>query len=261
MSGFDVSLGLAGAVPLPTIRVVAEAAERAGLHALWLNDTPVGDSLAGLAAAAEVTTRLRLATGVIPLDRVEAAGIAARVAELGLPHDRLTLGVGSGAARHPLPLVTAGLAELASLGVPVLLGALGPRMRRLGAQRADGLLLSWLTPATVASARAQALADASAAGRAVPRVVLYARAIADPAARPELEAEAARYAGFASYAANFARLGHGAIETTVDASVDPAAAVAGYRDAVDELVFRAITVDGSTEAILRVVQAAASARG
>ncbi|WP_284298950.1 LLM class flavin-dependent oxidoreductase [Homoserinibacter gongjuensis] len=63
---FALSLGLAGSVPAEVVRQAARAAEQAGLHALWLNDTPAGDALAGLAAAAEVTTTLRLATGVIP---------------------------------------------------------------------------------------------------------------------------------------------------------------------------------------------------
>jgi alkanesulfonate monooxygenase SsuD/methylene tetrahydromethanopterin reductase-like flavin-dependent oxidoreductase (luciferase family) len=257
-----LSLGLAGEVPAATIRVVAAAAEAAGLHALWLNDTPRGDSLAGLAEAAEVTSTLRLATGVIPFDRSSAAEIAARVAQLDLPRDRLTLGVGSGAARHPLALVADGLDEVAGLGVPVLLGALGPRMRRLGVERADGLLLSWLTPATASAAREQALAAAADAARPRPRVVLYARTITEESARPALEAEAARYASYPNYAAHFARIGHGALDATI-AGTGPtalAAALADYAAAVDELVLRAITADGSDAAILRFVDAVGAAR-
>jgi len=253
-----LSLGLAGALPREAVVELARAAEEAGLHGLWLNDTPTGDSLAGLAAAAEATSRLVLGTGVIPLDRVSPAEIVARVGALGLPHDRLVLGVGSGAARHPLPLVATGLAELEALGdVTVVLGALGPRMRDLGARRAHGLLLSWLTPATAAAARDEAIAAAREAERSVPRVVLYARAIAEPAALPALEEEAARYASYPSYAANFARLGHGALETTIRGTAPAAlrAGIAAYADAVDELVLRAITPDGSVAAVRRLLDA------
>ena len=261
MLGCAISLGLAGEVPRATIRAVAVAAEAAGLYALWLNDTPHGDSLAGLAAAAEVTSTLRLATGVIPFDRRSATEIRDRVVALGLPRDRLTLGVGSGAARHPLALVADGIDALAPLGVPVLLGALGPRMRHLGAQRADGLLLSWLTPVAAAAARDAALADAAGAGRPRPRVVLYARTITEEAARPALEVEATRYAGYPSYAANLARVGHSALDATINGSEPGAltAGIRGYAGVIDELVLRAITPDGSDAAILRFIDAAASA--
>ena len=258
-----LSLGLAGSVPVEVVRAAALAAERAGFHALWLNDTPAGDALAGLAVAAQVTTTLRLATGVIPFDRRPAVEIAARVDALELPRDRLVLGVGSGAARRPLGLVAEGVAELrARLDVPIVLGALGPAMRRLGAERADGLLLSWLTPATASAARDEAVADAAAAGGAAPRVVLYARAITEPGALGALEQEAARYAGYPSYAANFARVGHGALDATIR-GVDQAALASGidaYAGTVDELVLRAITVDDSADAVRRFVDAVAACR-
>src|SRR5690606_28208828 len=191
---FALSLGLAGSVPAEVVREAARAAEQAGLHALWLNDTPAGDALAGLAVAAEATTTLRLATGVIPLDRRAAATVAARGVEVGLPHARPVLGVGRGAARRPLRVIAPGVAALRSrLAVPIVLGALGPAMRRLGAERADGLVLSWLTPATASAARDEAITDAAAAGREAPRVVLYVRTAVEPAAVAELELEAARY--------------------------------------------------------------------
>lgn len=253
-----LSLGLAGSVPAEVIRQAAVRAEQAGLHALWLNDTPAGDALAGLATAAEVTTTLRLATGVIPLDRRDAATVAARVDEFGLPHERLVLGVGSGAERRPLRLMADGVAELRSrLDVPIVLGALGPAMRRLGAERADGLLLSWLTPATASAARDEAITDAAAAGREAPRVVLYVRTAVEPAAVAELELEAARYASYPNYAANFARIGHGALDATIR-GVDRAALASGidaYADTVDELVLRAITPDSGADSIRRFIDA------
>lgn len=254
-----LSLGLAGSVPPDVVREVAVAAEEAGLHALWINDTLAGDALTGLAAAAEVTRTLRLASGVVPLDRVPAAQLAERVEQLGLPRDRLVLGVGSGAARSPLGLVTAGLEELRHLGVPLVLGALGPAMRRLGAQRADGLLLSWLTPASAAEARDRALADAAEAGVPAPRLVLYTRTAVDADAVPRLERESAQYAGYRNYAAHFARLGHTALDSTIRAADDAAlaAGIAAYAGTVDEFVLRAITVDDSVAAIRRVIDAAA----
>ena len=66
----------------------------AGRDSFWVNDTPGADSLERLAAAACVTSRIRLGTGVIPLDRRPAGEIIARVRELALPTERLILGVG-----------------------------------------------------------------------------------------------------------------------------------------------------------------------
>ena len=257
-----VSLGLAGTLDHDVIRELATAAESAGLHAIWLNDTADGEALGGLAAAAEVTSTLRLGTGVVPFDRTPASVVAARVQELALPQERLLLGVGSGQARHPVPLVSAGLDELQQLvDAPVVLGALGPKMRSLAATRASGALLSWLTPAIAGDAAAQLRADAEAADRDRPVAALYARGIVDPDAAAALAEESARYASYPSYRANFERLGVRADDTTISGTTPQrlADAVAAYRVGVDELVFRAITPDGSTAAYRRIIDALGAA--
>lgn len=100
-------------------------------------------------------------------------------------------------------------------------------MRRLAAQAADGPLLSWLTPD-----RAGEIARELGCS-----TVLYVRAAFDAAARPRLQDEAARYAGYSAYAAHFAREAIAPLDTVVDG--DPARVVA-YREAVDEVVLRAI---------------------
>lgn len=258
----DVSLGLAGALDRAAIRELAVAAEAAGLHALWLNDTPDGEALAGLAAAAEVTDRLVLATGVIPFDRRPASVIAERVRDLALPQERLVLGVGSGAARRPLALVSPQLDELQrSVEAPVLLGALGPKMRELAATRASGALLSWLPPSVAAETAAELRQTATDADSPRPRAVLYARGIVESDAAGALAEESARYASYPSYAANFARLGVSAEDTTISGTTPATlrARVDAYRSGVDELVFRAITADGSTPAYRRIIDALAAA--
>ncbi|WP_136707486.1 LLM class flavin-dependent oxidoreductase [Agromyces sp. H66] len=229
-----VSIGIPGTTDPATIRALAPRIERLGFSALWLNDVPRGDSLAGLRVAATATETLRLATGVIPLDRRPADTL-----DIGdLPTERTTIGIGSGAARHPLALVRDGIATVRrATDAAIVVGALGPRMRRLAAERADGVLFNWLTPAAAAEAMTE-LRDA-AAGRAV-RGVLYVRTIAEPAARAALEREAERYAAVPSYAENFERLGVRPIDTTISAAADLAAF-----DVVDEVVLRAVTPAGS----------------
>src|SRR5918997_881586 len=119
--------GVAGALPHEVIRALAPAAEAAGYHTFWVNDTPHGDGLASLRAAAEVTSQIQLGVGVIPLDRQPADVIARRVNELSLPQQRLVVGIGSGNQQGGLARVQKGAATLEErLGGPVVGGAPGP---------------------------------------------------------------------------------------------------------------------------------------
>jgi alkanesulfonate monooxygenase SsuD/methylene tetrahydromethanopterin reductase-like flavin-dependent oxidoreductase (luciferase family) len=249
------SFGIMGSVDPAVIRRLAPLVESAGYHALWINDTAGGDALTAIAAAAETTTTLGLASGVIPLDRESGAEIARRVAELGLPTGRLRIGIGSGNAKHGLALLERAVDELrAGVDAPIVIGGLGPRTRALAARIADGILLTRLTPETAADAMAELRRDAN--GRAV-EGILYARTIADPAARDALAHEVARYSGIPAYAANEARLGFDPARTTVDLTVPGAAAAF---DAVDELVLRAITPTGAERELVTLLEAGAPTR-
>ena len=243
----SVSIGVAAAVGPDLAARLAPAIESAGLRALWVNDTPGHDALEVLAAAARETESLVLATGVLPVDRRTPAEILERVASLGLPEERLMLGIGSGALREgALARVTDAAAELrAATTARVVVGALGPRMRRRGVEASDGLLLSWLTPGLAGRQSAEAHDVAAAT-----HVALYVRAA--------FEDETARYASYPAYAANFARLGVVAADTTF-AARDAAERLAAYRGAADEIVLRAITAHDGVDDYLRFVDAAASA--
>ncbi len=252
-----VSIGVAGALGPDAIAQVARAAEEAGFRGLWVNDTPGGDALEGLAAAAAVTERIVLATGVIPLDRRSAAEIVADVERWGLPPERLVLGVGSGGARTgALALVGEGVRWLRErTAARILVGALGPRMRQLAAGGADGLLLSWLTPAVAAAHATEARAIA-----ADTHVALYARTSVDDEGRVRRDAEADRYGTYPAYAANFSRLGIGPRETVLPLpGASLAVGAARYLAAVDELVLRAIPARDEPAAYGEFVRAAARA--
>jgi alkanesulfonate monooxygenase SsuD/methylene tetrahydromethanopterin reductase-like flavin-dependent oxidoreductase (luciferase family) len=249
---------VAGALDHAIIERVAVAAEAAGYRTLWANDTPGGEGLAALAAAARVTARIRLGVGVIPVDRTPADRIAARVRELKIPQDRLVLGIGAGAMRRgSVPRVEeAVLALKALVSCPVVVGALGPRMCELGGRVADGVLLNWLTPVQAAVAAESVRAAAREAGRPRPEVAAYVR-VALPEARAKLEAEAERYERFPSYAAHFARMGVRAVETAVIG--DPAAiqhGLSAFDSAVDEVVVRAVVPEERHESYLALVEAA-----
>lgn len=256
MSG-RVSLGVAGSLGPEFLAALAPAVEAAGFDTLWVNDTPAGDALVALAAAARVTERLRLATGVLPVDRRRPAGIAAEVSRLRLPWDRLTLGIGSGAQRSgALDAVRAASADLHAAGArQVVVGALGPRMRRLAARDTDGVLLSWLPEQAAAEQAAEAHALSGAA-----HVALYVRTAVDPAARPRLEAETRQYAGLGAYPAHFARLGVDPLATTLPDEAAWAARIGAYTAAVDEVVLRAIVAEDTVEAYRAFADRTAPAR-
>lgn len=234
----DLSLGVAGALGAARIADIAVRAEAAGFARLWVNDTPGGDALAGLAAAAERTSSIGLATGVVPIDRVPARGLAERATQIAGASGRLMVGIGSGRLREgALAQVAAAIGELREAGVPVLVGAPGPRMRRLAVTASDGVLLNWLTP--------RAAADQTAALHEIApdaRVALYVRWALEPAARARLDDEASRYDQAPGYAENFARLGFRAHDTVLAPdSADAPGRVRAYREALDEVVLRAIT--------------------
>lgn len=256
MSRGVVSIGFAGALGPDAVAEIAPAVEAAGFHTLWINDTSDGDALVALAAAARVTTTLRLATGVVPVDRRPAPRIAAEVASLGLPLDRLTVGIGSGAAKEgALARVREAIDALHNAGIPrVVVGALGPKMRRLGATRAQGVLLNWVPPTEAAAQAAVAHGVAPDA-----HVAVYVRTAIADAARARLDAETARYAAFANYAANLARMGVDAADTTIRDLGELGPALAAYTDAVDEVVLRAIVPDDTVTSALDFVRRAAPA--
>ncbi|MET4638138.1 LLM class flavin-dependent oxidoreductase [Mycetocola sp. 2940] len=249
--GALLSVGLHGATPHDTIVALAPRLEQLGFHALWLNDVPGGDSLAGLRVAADVTSRLRLGSGVIPLDRRPASGLDVSA----LPADRLTLGIGAGRGGHPLSRVRDAIDDLSSRTTArIYVGALGPKMRRLGAEKADGVLLNWLPPAEAEQAMADLHRDAH--DRTVSGAI-YVRTIVDAGALPTLKSEASTYESFPSYAANFARLGVTAMQATIRGRED----LAPYLRAVDEVVLRAITPDATRAQLEDFVETVARWRG
>ncbi|UUT35627.1 LLM class flavin-dependent oxidoreductase [Microbacterium elymi] len=249
MSDAPLSIGVAGTLGPAAIAQIAAAAEGAGLFALWVNDTPGGDALAALQAAARVTDRLMLGTGVVPLDRLHPGGDpgqgrrpARGPADAG---DRLGSGIRSGpgahAQRHRRPACGDGCADRRRRARPEDAGAGGRGRRRDAAELAD--------PA--GRRRADGEGAPGCAGLRMSR---------STSARPWSRAgcrgcapRCKRYARFPKYAANFARLGVDPAETvlTPDSGTLPA-----YRRAVDEVVLRAMTAGDDVADYLRFVQMA-----
>jgi alkanesulfonate monooxygenase SsuD/methylene tetrahydromethanopterin reductase-like flavin-dependent oxidoreductase (luciferase family) len=251
--------GVAGSLDHRIVAGIAAEVERTGFASFWANDTPGGEGLAALAAAARVTSRIDLGVGVIPVDRVGAEEIAARLAELGLPLERTIVGLGSGGKKGgALQRVETAVTELRRMTpARVYVGALGPRMCQLGGQTADGLLLNWLTP-DGASAATGVVRDASlSTGRHIPVIAAYVR-VALPAAEVRLQLEADRYTSYPQYAAHFDRLGVPALATTVHGTErDIQEGLSRFDGRVDQVIVRAIVPQDTRDAYLELVKASA----
>jgi alkanesulfonate monooxygenase SsuD/methylene tetrahydromethanopterin reductase-like flavin-dependent oxidoreductase (luciferase family) len=256
------SFGIVGGLARPIVVEVARAAEAAGYHTVWANDAPDGEGLAALEAAAEATTAIRLGVGLIPLDRRSAEQIAARVTELRLPVERLTLGVGSGGAPGGLARVRSGVAALRELtAATVFVGALGPKMSRLAAEVADGVLLDWPTPTHAQAVRRDIARAAAAAGRPRPPVAGYVFTALGATAHDRLRADADHYGSVPAYAAHFRRMGAAPMEAAVagDTPERIRYGLSAFDAALDETVVRATVGEDTVDAYLELLAAAAPA--
>ncbi len=259
MSSAPLEFGLtAGA--RPWLGELGPSLASLGYAAVWANDNLRHSGLATLAAICEHAPSLEMGLGVAPLSDRSPATIAAEVRSLGLPLDRLTLGVGSGSSAS-LALVRDAVQALRSElpGARIAISALGPRMCALGGEIADVVLLNWAAPARIAWARERIAAGATAAGRELPVVASYVRVAAGPGAQARLEAERARYAGRTPrpYARLFAAQPDD--PTPGAAADDPAqipALLAPQRAALDRCVVRGLPATDDLEGWLTVARAA-----
>ena len=260
--GFGVEAALAHDI----VRELARAAERAGYRTFWVNDESHGDGLAALREAAAVTTTIRLGVGAIPLDRQGPEQIAWRVKELSLPVERLALGVGSGHPAGGLKRVRNGVAALRdSTEATLVVAAIGPRMLALAGEIADGVLLDWPTPSYVADATEIVARGAAEIPRARPWVGGYVFTAMGSLGIAKLRGEAQHYAAIPSYAAHFARIGVGPMES-IAYGEDAAALERGlepYDAVLDETVVRAVGAEEAAPApgYLELLYAAAPGTG
>jgi probable F420-dependent oxidoreductase len=203
-------------LPPGALLELATAADRLGYDSVWFPEGSGRELLGMLGAAAVLTARVRLGTGILPIHSRPPAVAAMGAATLAdLTGGRFILGLGVGhrrlveagygrryrrpvdAMREYVAIVRAALAgrTVAFPGrvfrveafrleavprhpVAVYVAALGERMLRLAGEVADGVILNWATPAWVRRA-ADVVRDAAARAGRHPddvRVVCYVRA-------------------------------------------------------------------------------------
>jgi alkanesulfonate monooxygenase SsuD/methylene tetrahydromethanopterin reductase-like flavin-dependent oxidoreductase (luciferase family) len=232
--------------PQALIPVLAERVEASGYRSLWVNHPPDADGIGALAAMAAATERITLGTAVIPISAVPPDAILRRIDETGLQAERLRLGIGSGSGERPLQRMAEAVAYLRErTPAEIVVGALGPRMREIGATLADGVLLNSVTPDLARAAAEEIRTQAKAASRPVPGVYVNVMAGVGAAQLTELTESAAFLQRLPAYAAHFRRAGIGPDEASIAASQlsDLPRLLEPWRDTVDEVVLVPVRAD------------------
>jgi probable F420-dependent oxidoreductase len=185
---------------------VAREMEDRGYHTAWIGEAGGADAVTPLALVAAATSRLGIASGVLPVQTRTPVLLGQTAAGLALAAPgRVALGLGVSSETivnqwHGLPFrkplaqlreavsiiraVLSGervtfegefyrvrnfrlLGPAPSQPVRIYLAALGPRALELAGEVADGVLLNWLAPAGVASAVRHLRAGAARARRSL----------------------------------------------------------------------------------------------
>lgn len=161
-------------MPAPAAAALAARLEELGYGTLWLPETMGRDPFAHIAHLADRTERLVLATGIAnihhrhPGAMLQAANTLAEqsggrfVLGLGVSHKPLVEGLRQLDYGRPVATMRSYLeamdaspymAPAPPAPAPRLIGALGPRMLALAAERTDGAHPYWTTPEHTAEAR------------------------------------------------------------------------------------------------------------
>jgi alkanesulfonate monooxygenase SsuD/methylene tetrahydromethanopterin reductase-like flavin-dependent oxidoreductase (luciferase family) len=257
--GFGVAAGLDPQVAAP----LAARCQELDYASMWSNDHPGALGLETVAVFADAAPELDLGVAVMALDRHRPAEIAAHIDRLGLPRERLWIGVGAGFSERPLTTMREAAGELreALEGVRLVLAAMGPKMCRLAGSQFDAAFFNWMTPGFAAQARREVEAGAAETGRPTPPVLGYVRTAVGPGAAERLAKEESFYRDLhAGYRNHFDRLGEP--EGTVGVAAPDSAAtqkqLAAY-SALDVVVVRGLA-SATVEAMSALAEAAAARR-
>jgi alkanesulfonate monooxygenase SsuD/methylene tetrahydromethanopterin reductase-like flavin-dependent oxidoreductase (luciferase family) len=238
---FGVTAGLSPEIASP----LAARCQELGYSSIWSNDHPGAKGLETLAEYAKGADRIDLGVAVIALDRQSPDEIAADIDRLGIPRERLWLGLGAGFTDKPLTAMREALPGLRETlpGIRLVLAAMGPKMSAFGGAEWDGVFFNWMTPEFAVQAREWVDGGASEAGRETPTVFGYVRTAVGNNAEERLAKDEAFYRDLhQGYRSHFDR--QGAPEGTVGVAAENAGVaqeeLSRYR-ALDTVVVRALT--------------------
>src|SRR5215510_8392459 len=206
MPRLGAALPLQNLVPRQQVAYIQQA-EASGYEGIWVPEVMGTDAFTILAAASQVTQRLRLGTGIVPIYTRTPTTLAMTIATLdALSGGRAVLGLGVsseiiigawhgllfpkplGAMREAVDIIRRLLRNervtaegtffrvrnlrpnvpvSSNRTIPIYIGALNPGMLRLAGAIADGVILNWMPAAYVPHAIEAIAAGAKRAGRAL----------------------------------------------------------------------------------------------
>ncbi len=205
MSRLGLTVSFFNALPLDDFFAVVREAEDRGYDTAWSGEVTAGDAFTPLTLIATHTRRLRVATGVVPVQTRTPVLLGLTAAALGrLAPDRVALGLGLSSPvvveqwngvrfnrsldqlREAVQIIRGVLAgERVTVdgkfyrvrnfrlsgsvpqGVKIYLAALGPKALELAGEIADGVLLNWISPETVPQSIRHLTAGAERAKRSL----------------------------------------------------------------------------------------------
>lgn len=203
-----IDLGAIGAVVSPGddgFVATAVQVEQLGFSTIWLTGGPMA-GLSQIAAVVNATKTVKVATGIIAVDRFPAADVAALYRELERSAPgRFVVGLGGAHGADPLVTLNTYLDELDAVPPSArVMAALGPKMLELARDRAAGAFPVLVTPEYVARARGALGPDTTLAVEQL--VVLES----DPQRAREIARRPLSFLGAVpAYQASFRRMGFG----------------------------------------------------
>lgn len=254
--GFGVAAGLDPEVATP----LATRCEELGYGSMWSNNTPMASGLETLAAFAQGSERIDLGVAVVAIDKSSPADIAREIEQLGLPRDRLWVGVGAGFSKKPLTAMREAVPLLRDVlgDVRLVLAAMGPKMCAFGGAELDGVFFNWMTPAFARDARRNVERGAAEVGRKPPVVMGYVRTAVGEDAQKRLKKEESFYRDLHDgYRNHFDRLGEpeGTVGVAAGDADSAQEELDGY-DALDLTVVRGLA-SANLDAMAALAAAAA----
>jgi probable F420-dependent oxidoreductase len=224
------------ATPVADYLALVREAETRGYDTAWVAEAAGADAVTTMALIASHTARMRLATGIVPIQTRTPVVLGMTAATLAhLAPGRIALGLGVSSPiivgqwhglpfRKPLAQLREGVQVIRAVlsgervnfegefyrvrnfrlaspprePVPIYLGALGPRMLELAGEVADGVLLNWLAPETVPASIRHLEAGARRAGRTLAgfEIAAFVRTCVTEAADPARQALARDITGY-----------------------------------------------------------------
>ena len=235
------AFGIAATNDEAEVARIASTVERLGYSTFWTNDTPAADGLVVAAQAQEATSSIRIAIGVVAIDRRPPGELAKNLDRLD--PGRVVVGIGAGFSDRPVAAAIEAVHELRGLrsDFKIALAAMGPQMCRAAGRHADVVLLNWMSPDRINWAVERIKEGEASRSKDLPPVetASYIRTVVAHEGEKLIAEEAQRYMAMPHYLRHFEAMGANPSSLGVVLN-GGTSGLAPYEQVLDEAVVRAL---------------------